>query len=74
MRHAEAQAEYDKLKGLLEALSAIGERKDKMLDGAEAALKGIGNTDALKNLERNLCRIRRTILSELAGIIKHFGG
>ena len=39
MGHAEAQAEYDKLKGLLEALTAIGARKDKMLDGAEAALK-----------------------------------
>ena len=74
MGYSEAQAEYDKLKGLLEALSAIGARKDKMLDGAEAALKGVGHADALSHLERNLCGARRTILSELAGITKHFGG
>jgi hypothetical protein len=74
MGNAEAQTEYDKLKGLLEALSAIGARKDKLLDGVEAALKGVGNADALINLERNLCGMRRTVLSELAGITKHFGG
>jgi hypothetical protein len=74
MGNAEAQIEYDKLKGLLEALSAIGARKDKMFNGAEEALKGVGNADALINLERNLSGMRRTVLSELAGIAKHFSG
>lgn len=48
-----AEAEYDKLKGLLEALSRVCEGKDKLLDEAETALKGtIGNLDALRNLRR----------------------
>jgi hypothetical protein len=72
--NAEAQAEYDKLKGLLEELSRICESKDKILDKAEAALKGVGNADALRELERNLRGARLKVLSELAGITKHFGG
>jgi hypothetical protein len=75
MGNAEAQAEYEKLKGLLETLRAIGERNDKILDGAEAAFKGnIGNAEALSNLENNLRGARRTVLSDLAGITNHFGG
>lgn len=75
MGHAEAQAEHDKLKGLLEALSAIGARKeDAEFHKAEAALRGVGDAEALSNLERNLCGVRRSILGELHGIIKHFGG
>jgi hypothetical protein len=74
MGYEEAQVQHDKLKGLLEALSAIGAKKDKMLDGAEAALKGVGNAEAMNSLELNLCGMRRNVLSELAGITKHFGG
>jgi hypothetical protein len=74
MGHAEAQAEYDKLKGLLDALSAIGARKDKMLDGVEAALLGVASADALNNLAVSLRGSRQTVLSELDGITKHFGG
>ena len=74
MRNAEAQAEYDKLKGLLEELSAIGERKDKTLEKAEATLQGVGNADALRNLEINLRGIRRNVLSQLAAITNRFGG
>jgi hypothetical protein len=69
------EAEYEKLKGLLEALSTIAARKDKMLEGSEAALKGnISNAEALSNLENNLRGARRTVLSELAGITKRFAG
>ncbi|MGD0511152.1 MAG: hypothetical protein ABSA33_04910 [Candidatus Micrarchaeaceae archaeon] len=43
MGNAKAQAEYNKLKGLLEELSKICERKDEIFDEAEAeaALKGV---------------------------------
>jgi len=74
MGHAEAQAEYDKLKGLLEELSAIGETKDKTLEKAEATLQGAGNAVALNNLETNLRGIRRNVLSRLAAINNRFGG
>jgi hypothetical protein len=74
MGNAGAQAEYEKLKGLLEGLSRICERKDKILDGAEAALKGnVSNAEGLSNLERNLRNARVKVLSELAGITKAFG-
>ena len=74
MGRTEAQAEYDKLKGLLDALGTIVGRRDTKFEAeAEAALKVVG-TDALSNLERNLCSARRNVLSELAGITKHFGG
>lgn len=66
MGHAEAQAEYDKLKGLVESFSAIGEIKDTLLeelDKAEAALKGVGPADALNNLELNLRGMRKSVLS-----------
>jgi len=74
MGNAEAQAEYDKLTGLLKGLSTICE-KNKMPDEAAQALEGnVGNADALRNLEDNL-RIKRVkVLSELAGITKAFGG
>jgi len=74
MGNAEAQAEYDKLTGLLKRLSTICE-KNKMPDEAAPALEGnVGNADALRNLEDNL-RIKRVkVLSELAGITKAFGG
>lgn len=74
MGKAEAQTEYDKLTGLLEGLRQICERTPKVLDGVEAALDGnAGNTEALSNLERNLRNMRLRVLSELAGITKHFG-
>ena len=76
MGHKEAEAEYEKLKGLLEALSRFseGEGKGKALHDAEMALEGTKqNPEALVNLERNLRNTRVVILSELTGIIKHFG-
>jgi hypothetical protein len=43
-----AEAEYEKLKGLLEILSMVCEGKDKLLEEAEISLKGnIGKLDAL---------------------------
>jgi hypothetical protein len=40
---------------------------------AEAALKGVFNAEALRQLENNLRVIRKNVLSELAGITKAFG-
>jgi hypothetical protein len=74
MGHAEAQAEYDKLKGLLDSLSVIGSRKDKLLDGVEAALIFNASADALSALAVSLRGSRQTVLSELEGITKQFGG
>jgi len=75
MLNAKAQAEYNKLKGLLEELSKICERKDEIFDEAEAeaALKGVFDAEALRQLENNLRVIRKNVLSELAGITKAFG-
>jgi hypothetical protein len=74
MGHAEAQAEYDKLKGLLDALGAIGATKDRMLDGVEAALIFNASADALNSLAASLRNSRLTVLSELVGITERFGG
>ena len=69
-----AEAEYDKLKGLLQALGRYSGGEDRLLHDAEMALKGnIGNVDALNNLEGNLRNTRLRVLSELTGIIKTFG-
>jgi hypothetical protein len=73
MGTTEAQAEYDKLKGLLGGLSTICE-SNKMPDEALAALRGSINADALSNLAANLRVKRFKVLSELAGITKAFGG
>ncbi len=74
MGNREAEAEYEKLKGLLEALSKVSEGKDKPLHDAEMALEGNKqDPEALVNLERNLRNVRVRILSELTGIMKHFG-
>ena len=75
IRNAKAQAEYNKLKGLLEELSKLCESKDEICDEAEAeaALKGVFDAKALRQLENNLRVIRNNILSELAGITNAFG-
>ena len=72
MGKAEAQAEYDKLAGLLEVLKDICER-NSIPEEVEAALEGVSNSDALRNLEDNLRVKRRNVLSELAGNTKAIG-
>jgi hypothetical protein len=67
------EAEYRRLKGLLETLSRVSEGKDTILHDAEMALKGSSKPEALDNLERNLRNARFKILAELAGAAKSFG-
>jgi len=65
-----AEAEYRKLKELVEFLGRVIEGKDKDLHEAEMALKGnIGKPETLRDLERNLRNARVKILSELTGIV-----
>ena len=72
MENADAQAEYDKLTGLLKGLREICEN-NKIPDEAVAAL-GVGNSEVQSNLEGNLRVKRLKVLSELVGISKAFGG
>ncbi|SPE44336.1 hypothetical protein SBA7_340027 [Candidatus Sulfotelmatobacter sp. SbA7] len=71
---SEAETEYHKLKGLVEAVNRVIAGEDKHLHDAETALTGnANNPEALGNLRGNLFRVRARILSELKGIVGQFG-
>jgi hypothetical protein len=73
---SEAQVQFDKLKGLLEAIDQIRENK-KIVNLREAELNlkaNEANVEATSNLERNLRGVRVMYLSSLEGMIKKFGG
>jgi hypothetical protein len=73
MGYKEAEAEHEKLKGLVDSLSVISDVRGKLHD-AEMALRGNkNNPEALEKLERNLRNVRVRILSEVTGIMKQFG-
>ncbi len=75
----EVESEYRKLKGLVDRLSKLVEMmqeagKQELFHDAEMAVAGTtGNPQATDILERNLRNVRLSILSELAGISKHYG-
>jgi hypothetical protein len=74
MKTGHAEAEYTKLKGVIENLTQILETARAIdLQQAELNLKANAhNPDAMSNLERNLRNARVRIMSDLASIMTTF--
>jgi hypothetical protein len=70
MGKIEAEAELNQLKQLIEAITAISERAQKMnLHDAEMSLEGnLGNPGALDNTERNLRKFEGSDLVRTGGL------